>query len=78
MVMKGVLLNKEELINLMTILKEKYGNLKISDLQNKISEDRDLNKLMIYKALFGGKKVKIFSKEEGFIQKIKKKGKKLS
>ncbi|MBI2004438.1 hypothetical protein HYS72_03160 [Candidatus Pacearchaeota archaeon] len=76
MSVNSVLLNKGELINLIAILKNKYGDLKLSDLQNKITHDDDLDKLVIYPT-FLGKKVKIHSKKEGLIQRIKKKGEKI-
>ncbi len=78
MITRSILLNKGELIDLMAILKNRYGDSKISDLQNKLTNDNDLDKLIIYHTLSGGKKVKIYSKKEGLIQKIKKKGEKLS
>ena len=73
----GVNIKKGELVDLLNVMREKYGDLKLSNVQEKISSDENFESVAIYHSFLGVKKIKVFSKGEGIVERIKKKGKNL-
>ena len=66
-----VSLNKENLRNLLGELKERYGDIKISSMINKIWNDNDFKDMTIYQKLLYGKRVRINLKSGGISSNFK-------
>ena len=64
-----VALTKENIKGLLDELKDRYGNLKISEIEKKIWEDKNLQGISIHHKLLFGKRIKVRQKNDGLLEK---------
>lgn len=79
--MTKIKLDKENVLEVINLLKERYGNKKLSELQIKMVDDEEFMGItcihsLLYGKLLSGKGIKIKLKSEG-IKEVFQSGKKL-